>query len=120
MLFLNLMGRRNLAELPVEFKNVNLVVDVENDEKKLVSQKLVSVEMVKELNGELTQEEYKTIARSPLKGVGREKMIRVQSGWYGIDWFSSQPNYEACLKFCRQKNVKNEDCPCNSLFKGGK
>jgi hypothetical protein len=112
--------RIEIKDLPVEFKNINLAIDTLNDEEKLVSQGLVSAEMVKKLNRELSQQEYKEIARTPLKGVGCEKMVRVQGGWYGIDWFSSQPNHEACIKFCRQKNVKNEDCPCDSLFKGGK
>lgn len=113
--------RIEIAELPKEFKNMNLVIETQGyDEEKLVSQGLISAEMVKKMNSELKHEKYKEIARTPLKGVGCEKMVRVQGGWYGIDWFSSQPNHEACIKFCRQKNVKNEDCPCDSIFNGGK
>ena len=113
--------RIELTELPEVFKNINLIVETQGyNEEKSMSQGLISAEMVKQLNSSLTQQEFKTIVRTPLESVGCERMVRVQGGWYGIDWFSSQPNYEACLKFCRQKNVKNEDCPCDSLFKGGK
>lgn len=52
------------------FKNINLVINSLAHEKELVSKGLTSAEMVKELNSSLTQEEYKTIARKPLSGVG--------------------------------------------------
>jgi hypothetical protein len=115
--------RIEIAELPAEFKNINLVIETDDNEKILISQGVTSAEMVLKLNKILTRdyEKYKTIARTPLKGVGCWKLIpKSNGGWLSIDWFSSKPNYEACLKFCHQKNVKNEDCPCESLFKGGK
>jgi hypothetical protein len=111
--------RIELTELPVEFKNINLIINTKYNEQKLVSQGIASAEMVKKMNSSLTQPELKTIVRTQMEGVGCEKMVRVQDGWYGIDWFTSQPSHEACLKFCKQKNVKNEDCPCDYLFKGG-
>ena len=55
-----------LAEFPAEFKNINLAISTLADEKKLVKQKLVPAEMVKKLNSEATQPEYKTIIRTPL------------------------------------------------------
>lgn len=115
--------RIEIAELPVEFKNINLVISTGNHEEKLVTQGLTSAEMVKVLNSNLIRdyEEYKEIVRTPSKGVGCWKLIpEGDGGWLSIDWFSSQPNYEACVNFCRQKDVKNKDCPCDSIFKGGK
>lgn len=112
--------RIEITELPIEFKNINLVIETDDHEKELLKQDYVSAEMVQKLNKNLAHdyEKYKTIARTPLKGVGCWKLIpKGNGGWLSIDWFSSKPNYEACLKFCRQKNVKNEDCPCDSLFK---
>lgn len=62
--------RIGLAELPVEFKNINLVINVLKHEEKLVSKGFVSAEVVKELNSSLTQEECKSIGRTPMSGVG--------------------------------------------------
>lgn len=73
--------RIDLEELPMEFKNVNLTIDTLNDEKKLVSRHLVSSDMVKELNRGLPQEEYKTIVRTKLEGVGCPVLVRVKDGW---------------------------------------
>jgi len=58
--------RIELAELPSEFNNVNLVIGSKTHAETLVSQELVSAEMVKKLNSDLTQKEYKTIIRTPL------------------------------------------------------
>lgn len=54
-----------LKELPLEFENINLVISL-SDAKKLSSLGFVSAGMVKQLNSDLTQEEYKTIHRTPL------------------------------------------------------
>ena len=117
--------RTELAELPIEFNNVNLVINSSAHEKKLVSQELVSAEMVKKLNSSLTQKEYKTIIRTPFDPKALEQGCPVlvpdgKGGWLGIDWFTSQPSYEACRKFCERKNIKAEYCICDAVFKGGK
>jgi hypothetical protein len=77
----NKWKRIELTMLPLEFKNINLVITTIGDEDKLVSRGLVSAEMVKELNSDLTQEEYKTIARTLLKGVGCPVLVRIKDGW---------------------------------------
>lgn len=115
-----------LEELPLEFKNINLVISTLSDAKKLSSLGFVSAEIVKQLNRELTQEEYKTIHRTPLDhwkprppGSNSGRMIRTgNGGWMGMDWFESQPSPEACLKKCAREKVSSQDCPCNTLFKG--
>jgi hypothetical protein len=109
--------RIELAKLPVEFKNINLVITTGGDEEELVSQSLASSEMVKELNSELKQEEYKTIIRTPIK-IGCEEMVHCTNGkWYGIDWFSDQPSYQACLNFCKSERIAAENCPCSRYYK---
>ena len=79
--------RIELAELPLEFNNVNLVITTLGDAKKLVSQELVSAEMVKKLNSSLTQKEYKTIIRTPFDPKALEKgcpvLFRYKGGWVG-------------------------------------
>jgi hypothetical protein len=114
-----------LEEFPTEFKNINLVINTLAHEKKLDSQGLASAEMVKKLNSSLTQEEYKTILRTPLDhwkprppGSNSGRMVRTADGWIGMDWFEDQPSLEACLKLCEKKKVSPKDCPCNTLFKG--
>jgi hypothetical protein len=46
------------------------------------------------------------------------EMIRVNDGWEGTGFFSGQPSYEACLKYCERKEVSAQNCPCNRIFKG--
>jgi hypothetical protein len=56
-----------LEELPIEFKDINLVVNSKGEGKILTAQSIVTAELVKKLNGELRQPEYKTILREPVK-----------------------------------------------------
>lgn len=63
--------RITLEELPTEFKDINLVVNSKGKEKILTTQSIVTAELVKKLNGELEQPEYKTILREMVKqGLG--------------------------------------------------
>ena len=60
-----------LEELPTEFKDINLVVNSKGKEKILTAQSIVTAELVKKLNGELEQPEYKTILREAVnQGLG--------------------------------------------------
>jgi len=56
-----------LEELPTELKDINLVVNSKGKEKILTAQSIVTAELVKKLNGELEQPEYKTILREAVK-----------------------------------------------------
>jgi hypothetical protein len=69
--------RITLEELPTEFKDINLVINSKGEEKILTAQSIVSAELVKKLNGELRQPEYKTILREP---IGRERCPQYPSG----------------------------------------
>jgi hypothetical protein len=110
-----------LAELPLEFKNINLIIFPWDCEEKLVKQGIVSAEMVKQLNSELTQEEYKTIARTPMQGVGCMDLVPDgNGGWLSPGWFQTQPSYDACLNYCKRHNIIGKYCLCDDFFKGGK
>ncbi len=56
-----------LEELPIEFQDINLVVNSKGKEKILTAQSLVTAELVKKLNRELEQLQYKTILRESVK-----------------------------------------------------
>jgi len=117
----NVWKRITISELPMQFKNINLVITPDADEEKLVRQRVVSSEMVIKLNSSLEQAEYKTILRAPLENYNVPEMIPTEDGgWLSIGYFSLQPNYEACINFCKKKMVKAGYCPCDAIFKGGK
>lgn len=114
-----------LQQLPGIIKKPNVVISIGNDEQTIKEAQLksgfVSAEIISELNEDLTQKEFKTIVRTPLKGVGCQEMIHDGKGkWFGIDWFTSQPSYEACLKVCNINRISAEYCPCSRLFNNNK
>lgn len=59
-----------LSDFPVEFKEINLVVETKNEEKILTANPIVTAELVRKLNGELEQPQYKTILREALPKEG--------------------------------------------------
>lgn len=110
-----------LQEFPTELKNTNVVIG--GPLAKEYGSRYLSVARVKELNRGVGKE-YHTIIRTPITyGPGNiaascPKMIYDgKGGWVGVDWFTSQPSYEACLKICAQKNISPQHCPCSTLFK---
>ena len=117
--------RISLSQLPAGFKAINLIVnngreeDIQRDAR---VKGYVSAADVQQINSSLTQTEYKTILRDAIPGGGQgrcpEMVPYANGGWLGLDWFSDQPTYEACLKFCEKKNVSPQHCPCARLFKG--
>jgi hypothetical protein len=113
-----------LEEFPVEFKTTNVTIETKGYEEKLVGQGLVSAEKVRNLNNSLSQPEYQTILRESIPGGGYGRCPKTdyygKAGWLGIDWFTDQPTYEACLKFCELKRIRPQDCPCETLFMGKK
>ena len=113
--------RITLKELPLELKEINLLINTKGERKTIKTQSIVTADMVRSLNGELTQPEYKTILREALPNAGNScpEMITYgkRGGWIGLDWFTDQPSLDACLKFCDHKKISTESCPCNSIFK---
>lgn len=112
--------RITVQELPVEFKDTNLVNNTKDHAEQLVDSSVVTADAIKRFNSSLIQPEYKTILRDPIQSAGQvcSEMIRVNDGWEGTEFFSGQPSHEACLKYCERKEVSAQDCPCKRLFKG--
>lgn len=115
-------NRITLSELPAETGTPNLIFSSPDNEVKKLGKSLVSAPMVRHANSDLTQPEYKTIVREAVKvggvsAVNCEEMIPYgKSGWLGLDWFTDQPSYEACLRFCEKKMVSPKHCPCDRIF----
>ncbi len=114
-----------LEQFPAEFKEANVVISPGPNEhvlKKIQEMTsnigFVPIEKIKGLNRD-SEKDYRIIAREPIKTAytACEKIIyNGNGGWLGIDWFTSQPTYEACLKVCAQKEVSAQYCPCTTLF----
>lgn len=115
-----------LEEFPVEFKEFNVVISIDNDDmfSAIDSHPIIPASSIKRLNRSLTQPEYKAILRETVKREGPEgcpEMIPTEDGgWLGLGWFSDHPNRDACVNYCMQKKVRMEVCPCNALFKEAK
>jgi hypothetical protein len=111
-----------LQELPAVLTALNLIFSSPDTEAKKSGQAVISAEAIKTLNAGHTKAEYKAILREPLKGAeaGCGEMIFTKNGWEGLGFFSHQPSYDACLKYCDRKGVSQQDCPCKKLFKGEK
>lgn len=117
----NAWQRISLQELPIEFKEFNLVIETKGDAKTITAQSPVSAELVRKLNGRLRQLEYKTILREQSPNIGKtcgEMVYDGKGGWIGSGWFRDKPSYEACLKYCEQEKITSQYCPCATLFKG--
>lgn len=120
----NAWQRIQMSELPQEFKTLNVLIGIrEEDTRGISSMRTISAETIKARNAELRQPELKTIQREAIMGgegiTSCEELVPYgKGGWLGLDWFSDQPSYEACSKFCDKKDVNSIYCPCNKLFKG--
>ena len=103
-----------LEEFPAVIDKVNVIVSRPPAE---LQKSFYTVEQVNQRNHDL-EGEYKTIVRTSMKGVGCPEWVTSgKGGWYGIDWFSNQPSYEACLRVCKREKFDAEHCPCDRLFK---
>ena len=111
-----------LQDLPTEFKDINLVISTKTEEKTIIAQSPVSADLVKKLNGNLKQSGYRTILRVPVNRGTEGSLVNCEElvsdgkgGWLGIDWFTSQPTFEACVKVCERKSL-SPNCPCNRIY----
>ena len=112
-----------LAELPAEFKTLNVAIYLgHQDVELMVREGLVPPETINRRNAtlEYNYPQYRSILRETYAGAtgGCMEEIRTGDGWMSIDWFSSQKTYEACLKVCEREKVTSQNCPCAKLFKG--
>jgi hypothetical protein len=111
-----------LQELPTVLTTVNLILSSPDTEAKKSGQAVISAEAIKMLIATYKKTEYKTILREPIAGAddGCGEMIHTKNGWEGLGFFSHQPSYDACVKYCDRKGVSQQDCPCKKFFKGEK
>lgn len=108
-----------LEEFPSEISKVNVIVGRPPAE--LQKPFYIAEQVYGENNRGNMNETYKKIIRTSMKGVGCPEEVYGGNGkWYGIDWFSDQPSYEACLNFCKSENIDAKYCQCDKLFKGNK
>lgn len=115
-----------LVEFPTEIKEANVAIGALTlrEEKLLTGHSGPALaEEVRKMNAEGQTLEYRYLrvfVREPVKSAQTtdcaEMVYDGNGGWLGIDWFTSQPTYEACLKLCERKKIGAQFCPCNRLF----
>lgn len=117
----NAWKRVPLQSLPTKFKQLNLAFSSPDHAAKEARHGLLTAEQIKQWNSDAQQPQYKSILREPIPGGGQGRCIKTDyygaAGWLSPDWFTDQPSLGACLKFCGQKKIGTERCPCNSIFK---
>jgi hypothetical protein len=108
-----------LDELPAEIKTPNLILSMPDIVVEKSGGHFMSAERIKKIISSYPQPEYKTILREALdlKTMDCVEHIHTENHrWLSIDWFSDQPNYEACLKVCEREHVNPRQCPCDKIF----
>lgn len=112
-----------LQELPAEIKAPNMIFSDPDNVVKKIGKSLIPADTIRQIVSRYRQPEYRSILREAVKAgaegsaVNCEEMIPYgKAGWLGLDWFTDQPSYEACLKFCEKKGVSPKHCPCDRIF----
>lgn len=105
-----------LEEFPPEISKVNVIVGRPPAE---LQKPFYTIMQVNEQNQNL-REEYRSIIRKPMSGVGCEELIYDGKYWQDISGLKRQPSLEACLDLCPKIGIKTEYCPCERLFKNNK
>lgn len=112
-----------LQALPAEIKTPNLLFAVPDETAKQIGKNPVPAEAIQEIVKDTFQPEYKSILREPIQSAGArcgEMIYDGKGSWIGIGWFRDQPSYKACLKYCEQRGINENFCPCAALTKGEK
>ncbi|MEW6289179.1 MAG: hypothetical protein AB1545_04905 [Thermodesulfobacteriota bacterium] len=109
-----------LQELPAEIKKLNLIISSPDNKVNQLGKRLVSAEEIRKINSRLTQPEFKTILREPVRILKSRECAEMipdgNRGWIGIGWFKKQPSYDACLDVCKKNKMSSQYCPCDRLF----
>ncbi len=79
--------RITMQELPIEFKDMNLVNDTKDDAKHLVDASLVTADAVKRFNSDLTSPVHRTILRQAYAEAAGScvRMVHYKCGWFGAN-----------------------------------
>jgi photosystem II stability/assembly factor-like uncharacterized protein len=89
-----------LSELPPMFTTINVLVSItDKDTRGISSMRTISAATIKARNSELSQPEYKTLLREPIKGGGDSgcpEMIRYKCGWGGPGEFNRKYFERVC------------------------
>jgi len=111
-----------LEELPVELKTPNLIFSSPDNEVEKLGKRYVTAAMVRQVNSELEQSEYREILRmDTLNSMGCSELVGDGKGrWLGLDWFKKKSSLEACENYCKQEGFSEQHCPCEALFEGAK
>jgi hypothetical protein len=79
----NAWQRIQITELPQQFKTLNVLITVkEEDTKGISSMRTISAATIKERNANYTQPELKSIVREPMS-VGCEELVFYKGAWVG-------------------------------------
>jgi len=107
-------------ELPAAITTPNLIVSMPDIVVEKLGTRFVSAAKIREVIDGYTQPEFKAILREayPSGAGGCSEMIRTNDGWEGLGFLKHQPSYEACVKYCARKGVNQQNCPCDTFFKG--
>jgi hypothetical protein len=108
-----------LSELPSETRKPNLIVSSPDTKVEKLGKRLVDAETIVRLNSGFQQSEYKIILRERVENGGSgciKTNFYGKTGWLSLDWFTDQPSLDYCLRFCRQKEIEADICPCEKIF----
>ncbi len=116
----NAWSRIPMAELPVEFKSTNLVVENFNNAAEFTRLGRLSAEKVKQLNGQLSEPGYREILREPIAGSGEwceQTFPNGKGRALGSGWFKLNKDMAGCMRVCQQYDYGAALCPCNKFFR---
>ncbi len=108
-----------LKNLPLALKVPNMIISSPDVMAQRTEMKVVPASKINEINSSLSQPEYKSILREPVKIWCKEHIHTGTYKWLSIDWFSEASNYNACIDVCAREKVSRAECPCQRFFKKG-
>lgn len=107
-----------LANVPVELKVPNLIISSPDTNVELVGKTFMTAADIAKLNGELPQPHYRVIVREAIRPSCETLIPYGNGGWLSLDWFSGKSSLQECRQVCESRKVSQQNCPCDSLFKG--
>lgn len=106
--------RISLAEFPTQLRESNVVVGRPDPKNRSGT---LSVAVVKEDNSGL-EPHHRAILREAIRPSCETLIPYGNGGWLSLDWFSGKSSLQECRQVCESRKVSQQNCPCDSLFKG--